>query len=108
MDMAHSSDPSHREKTPRTQGSNSATRNLLRKKEQRRRGIRSSSPMGRVILINSPVDGEEWVGDKGDWWGCSSQTADRLMEQLGKGYEVPHYRPGLISESDVDEEKGGT
>uniref|UniRef100_A0A087YFK9 PDZ domain containing 7 n=1 Tax=Poecilia formosa TaxID=48698 RepID=A0A087YFK9_POEFO len=34
-----------------------ATRNLLRKKEQRRRGIRSSSPMGRVILINSPVDG---------------------------------------------------
>lgn len=63
--MAHSSDPSHREKTPGTQGSNSATRNLLRKKEQRRRGIRSSSPMGRVILINSPVDGEEWVGGKG-------------------------------------------
>lgn len=61
MDMAHSSDPSHREKTPGTQGSNSATRNLLRKKEQRRRGIRSSSPMGRVVLINSPVDGEEWV-----------------------------------------------
>ncbi|XP_062298950.1 PDZ domain-containing protein 7-like, partial [Scomber scombrus] len=56
--MAHSSDPSRREKTPQgTQGSHTATRNLLRKKEQRRRGIRSCSPMGRVILINSPVDG---------------------------------------------------
>ncbi|XP_071758001.1 PDZ domain-containing protein 7 [Centroberyx gerrardi] len=55
--MAHSSDPSRRETTPGTQGSHTATRNLLRKKEQRRRGIRSSSPMGRVILINSPVDG---------------------------------------------------
>ncbi|KAM7370573.1 hypothetical protein PAMP_010105 [Pampus punctatissimus] len=55
--MAHSSDPSRREKTPGTQGSHTATRNLLRKKEQRRQGIRSSSPMGRVILINSPVDG---------------------------------------------------
>ncbi|XP_068161101.1 PDZ domain-containing protein 7-like [Antennarius striatus] len=55
--MAHSSDPSRREKTPGTQGSHTAARNLLRKKEQRRRGIRSSSPMGRVILINSPVDG---------------------------------------------------
>ncbi|XP_028263965.1 PDZ domain-containing protein 7-like [Parambassis ranga] len=55
--MAQSSDPSRREKTPGTQGSHTATRNLLRKKEQRRRGIRSSSPMGRVILINSPVDG---------------------------------------------------
>lgn len=60
--MAHSSDPSRREKTPGTQGSHTATRNLLRKKEQRRRGIRSSSPMGRVILINSPVDGEELLG----------------------------------------------
>ncbi|XP_040032461.2 PDZ domain-containing protein 7 [Gasterosteus aculeatus] len=55
--MAHSSDPSRREKTPGTKGSHTATRNLLRKKEQRRRGIRSCSPMGRVILINSPVDG---------------------------------------------------
>ncbi|XP_061562411.1 PDZ domain-containing protein 7-like isoform X3 [Phycodurus eques] len=60
--MAHSSDPSCREKTPGTQGkSHSAARNIVRKKEQqqqrRRRGIRSSSPMGRVILINSPVDG---------------------------------------------------
>ncbi|XP_076008437.1 PDZ domain-containing protein 7-like [Genypterus blacodes] len=55
--MAHSSDPSRREKTPGTHGSHTATRNLLRKKEQRQRGIRSSSPMGRVILINSPVDG---------------------------------------------------
>ncbi|XP_072312552.1 PDZ domain-containing protein 7-like [Eucyclogobius newberryi] len=55
--MAHS-EPSRREKTcGTTQGSHTATRNLLRKKEQRRRGIRSCSPMGRVILINSPVDG---------------------------------------------------
>uniref|UniRef100_A0A3Q0RXL8 PDZ domain containing 7 n=1 Tax=Amphilophus citrinellus TaxID=61819 RepID=A0A3Q0RXL8_AMPCI len=43
----------------RNQGSHTATRNLLRKKEQRQRGIRSSSPMGRVILINSPVDGKD-------------------------------------------------
>uniref|UniRef100_A0A8C2ZD34 PDZ domain containing 7 n=1 Tax=Cyclopterus lumpus TaxID=8103 RepID=A0A8C2ZD34_CYCLU len=64
--MAHSSDPSRREKTAGTRGSHAATRNLLRKKEQRRRGIRSSSPMGRVILINSPVDEEAGllVGDK--------------------------------------------
>ncbi|KAM4624065.1 PDZ domain-containing protein 7-like [Polymixia lowei] len=55
--MAHSSDPSRRETAHGTQGSHTATRHLLRKKEQRRRGIRSSSPMGRVILINSPVDG---------------------------------------------------
>ncbi|XP_015243054.1 PREDICTED: PDZ domain-containing protein 7 [Cyprinodon variegatus] len=55
--MAFSSDPSRREKGQATQVSHTATRNLLRKKEQRRRGIRSSSPMGRVILINSPVDG---------------------------------------------------
>ncbi|XP_019720736.1 PDZ domain-containing protein 7 [Hippocampus comes] len=58
--MAHSSDPSCREKAPGTQGKpHSAARNIVRKKEQqrRRRGIRSSSPMGRVILINSPVDG---------------------------------------------------
>uniref|UniRef100_M4ATA5 PDZ domain containing 7a n=1 Tax=Xiphophorus maculatus TaxID=8083 RepID=M4ATA5_XIPMA len=40
-----------------SRGSHTATRDLLRKKEQRRRGIRASSPMGRVILINSPVDG---------------------------------------------------
>nr|XP_054605315.1 PDZ domain-containing protein 7 [Nothobranchius furzeri] len=55
--MASSSDPSRREKTSGTHGMHTATRNLLRKKEQRQRGIRSSSPMGRVILINSPVDG---------------------------------------------------
>ncbi|XP_061564551.1 PDZ domain-containing protein 7-like [Cololabis saira] len=55
--MAQASDPSRREKTAGTQGSHAATRNLLRKKEQRRRGIRSCSPMGRVILINSPVEG---------------------------------------------------
>ncbi|XP_041706768.1 PDZ domain-containing protein 7-like [Coregonus clupeaformis] len=51
--MAHSSNPSRRDATP---GSGTATRHLLRKQQQRR-GIRSSSPMGRVILINSPVDG---------------------------------------------------
>lgn len=65
--MAHSSDPSRREKAPGPQGSHTGTRNLLRKKEQRRHGIRSTSPMGRVILINSPVDGEE----------ASSALADR-------------------------------
>ncbi|XP_014014519.2 PDZ domain-containing protein 7 [Salmo salar] len=54
--MAHSSDPSCRDATPGTQRSGTATRHLLRKQQQRR-GIRSSSPMGRVILINSPVDG---------------------------------------------------
>ncbi|XP_061667090.1 PDZ domain-containing protein 7-like [Syngnathoides biaculeatus] len=60
--MAHPSDPSCREKTPGALGkSHPGARNIMRKKEQqqrrRRRGIRSSSPMGRVILINSPVDG---------------------------------------------------
>ncbi|XP_056433570.1 PDZ domain-containing protein 7-like [Gadus chalcogrammus] len=56
--MAHSSGPSRREAPPGPQGPRgTATRHLLRKKEQRHRGIRSSSPMGRVILINSPVDG---------------------------------------------------
>nr|XP_057934168.1 PDZ domain-containing protein 7-like [Doryrhamphus excisus]XP_057934169.1 PDZ domain-containing protein 7-like [Doryrhamphus excisus]XP_057934171.1 PDZ domain-containing protein 7-like [Doryrhamphus excisus]XP_057934172.1 PDZ domain-containing protein 7-like [Doryrhamphus excisus] len=57
--MAHSSDPSGREKAPGAQApvAHAAARNILRKKEQRRRGNRSSSPMGRVILINSPVDG---------------------------------------------------
>ncbi|KAK5602622.1 hypothetical protein CRENBAI_006595 [Crenichthys baileyi] len=55
--MAFSFDPSRRERGHATQSSHTATRNLLRKKEQRRHGIRSSSPMGRVILINSPVDG---------------------------------------------------
>ncbi|KAM9477740.1 PDZ domain-containing protein 7a [Clarias gariepinus] len=29
----------------------------LHKKQQRQRGMRSASPMGRVILINAPVDG---------------------------------------------------
>ena len=42
--------------------SGSATRYLLRKQQQRLlngppRGIRASSPMGRVILINSPIEG---------------------------------------------------
>ncbi|XP_012989406.2 PDZ domain-containing protein 7 isoform X1 [Esox lucius] len=55
--MAHSSDPSRRDATPGTKGSGSATRHLLQKQQKRRRGFQSSSPMGRVILINSPVDG---------------------------------------------------
>ncbi|KAJ8418091.1 hypothetical protein AAFF_G00138000 [Aldrovandia affinis] len=60
--MARSSESARREMTngahPSGQagGSHTATRYLLRK-QQRHRGIRSSSPMGRVILINSPVDG---------------------------------------------------
>ncbi|XP_030611048.1 PDZ domain-containing protein 7-like [Archocentrus centrarchus] len=72
--MAHSSDPSRREKTPGNQGSHTATRNLLRKKEQRQRGIRSSSPMGRVILINSPVDG----GDDSE--DLHTITVDKSMD----------------------------
>uniref|UniRef100_A0A671YC26 PDZ domain containing 7 n=1 Tax=Sparus aurata TaxID=8175 RepID=A0A671YC26_SPAAU len=77
--MAHSSDPSRREKTPGTQGSHTATRNLLRKKEQRRRGIRSSSPMGRVILINSPVDGEELLDDCED---LHTITVDKSVDGM--------------------------
>ncbi|KAJ8284668.1 hypothetical protein COCON_G00035180 [Conger conger] len=38
-------------------GAHTATRNLLRKQQRHHRRMRSSSPMGRVILINSPVDG---------------------------------------------------
>ncbi|XP_048125525.1 PDZ domain-containing protein 7a [Alosa alosa] len=59
--MAHSADSGRREMTNgahssgQAGGSNTATRYLL-KKQQRRR-MRSASPMGRVILINSPVDG---------------------------------------------------
>ncbi|XP_054609920.1 PDZ domain-containing protein 7-like isoform X2 [Dunckerocampus dactyliophorus] len=50
----------HQEKAPGAQApAYAAARNVLRKKEQwrQRQGNRSSSPMGRVILINSPVDG---------------------------------------------------
>lgn len=60
--MAHSAVSGRREMTngahssSQAGGANTATRYML-KKQQRRR-IRSSSPMGRVILINSPVDGE--------------------------------------------------
>ncbi|XP_026207676.1 PDZ domain-containing protein 7, partial [Anabas testudineus] len=50
------------------------TRNLLRKKEQRRRGTRSCSPMGRVILINSPVDG----GDDSE--DLHTITVDKSMD----------------------------
>uniref|UniRef100_A0A669E6V6 PDZ domain-containing protein 7 n=1 Tax=Oreochromis niloticus TaxID=8128 RepID=A0A669E6V6_ORENI len=38
-------------------GSHSTTRYMVKKQRHRRR---SSSPMGRVILINAPVDGEIW------------------------------------------------
>ncbi|XP_063047360.1 PDZ domain-containing protein 7a [Engraulis encrasicolus] len=72
--MAHSapaSDPGRREMTNggggahahasasasgQAGGSNTATPRYLLKKQQRRR-MRSSSPMGRVILINAPVEG---------------------------------------------------
>uniref|UniRef100_A0AAY3ZVG8 PDZ domain-containing protein n=1 Tax=Denticeps clupeoides TaxID=299321 RepID=A0AAY3ZVG8_9TELE len=56
--MAHSSEGARREMTngATAGGSNTATRYML-KKQQRQRGMRSSSPMGRVILINAPVDG---------------------------------------------------
>uniref|UniRef100_A0A4W4G0C8 PDZ domain-containing protein 7 n=1 Tax=Electrophorus electricus TaxID=8005 RepID=A0A4W4G0C8_ELEEL len=38
-------------------GGTSTLPRYLHKKQQRQRGVRSSSPMGRVILINAPVDG---------------------------------------------------
>lgn len=57
-----------------------ATRYLLRKQQRLLsgppRGIRASSPMGRVILINSPIEGgggtqpPAWVGEgvgRGQW-----------------------------------------
>ncbi|KAL2083522.1 hypothetical protein ACEWY4_021295 [Coilia grayii] len=60
--MAHSADSGRREMTNgaahssgQAGGTSTATRYLL-KKQQRHR-MRSSSPMGRVILINSPVEG---------------------------------------------------
>ncbi|KAI1887059.1 hypothetical protein AGOR_G00202130 [Albula goreensis] len=59
--MAHAFDPGRREMTNGGHGAHSATRNLLRKQQRQQgmtaRRMRSSSPMGRVILINSPVDG---------------------------------------------------
>ncbi|KAK1166706.1 PDZ domain-containing protein 7-like [Acipenser oxyrinchus oxyrinchus] len=67
--MAQSFDSPRREMTngshPSGQagGANTATRYLLRKQYRlqngQSRGIRSSSPMGRVILINSPEDGSD-------------------------------------------------
>ncbi|KAJ0060079.1 hypothetical protein NL108_002887, partial [Boleophthalmus pectinirostris] len=78
--MAHPSEPSRREKTPGTQGSHTATRNLLRKKEQRRRGIRSSSPMGRVILINSPVDGRASCTCGDDSEDLHTITVDKSLD----------------------------
>ncbi|XP_062851179.1 PDZ domain-containing protein 7a [Trichomycterus rosablanca] len=62
--MAHSSAKPPREMTngahTSTQPGGSGTSTLpryLHKKQQRQKGLRSSSPMGRVILINAPVDG---------------------------------------------------
>uniref|UniRef100_A0A671NLY1 PDZ domain-containing protein 7 n=1 Tax=Sinocyclocheilus anshuiensis TaxID=1608454 RepID=A0A671NLY1_9TELE len=62
--MAHSSDTARKDMTngahPSAQPGPSGTSTLpryLHKKQQRQRGVRSSSPMGRVILINAPVDG---------------------------------------------------
>uniref|UniRef100_A0A8C5CQM6 PDZ domain containing 7a n=1 Tax=Gadus morhua TaxID=8049 RepID=A0A8C5CQM6_GADMO len=40
-------------------GSHTATRYMQKKKQRRRRRHGSSSPMGRVILIHTPVDGGE-------------------------------------------------
>lgn len=66
--MAHSSHPSgsgemtnggghpHFNSGGQAGVSHSSTRYLLKKQQRHRR--RSSSPMGRVILINAPVDGE--------------------------------------------------
>ncbi|XP_017576946.1 PDZ domain-containing protein 7a isoform X1 [Pygocentrus nattereri] len=60
--MAHSSDEARREMTngahPSTQPGGSGTYTLPRYlHKKRQKGVRSSSPMGRVILINAPVDG---------------------------------------------------
>ncbi|KAJ8365296.1 hypothetical protein SKAU_G00141270 [Synaphobranchus kaupii] len=61
--MAHPSGPGRKEMTNGSHaaghagGAHTATRNLLRKQQRQHRRMRSSSPMGRVILINSPVDG---------------------------------------------------
>uniref|UniRef100_A0A8B9K0D5 PDZ domain-containing protein 7 n=1 Tax=Astyanax mexicanus TaxID=7994 RepID=A0A8B9K0D5_ASTMX len=61
--MAHSSDEVRREMTngahSSTHPSGSGTSTLpryLHKKQQRQKGVRSSSPMGRVILINAPIE----------------------------------------------------
>ncbi|KAJ8264534.1 hypothetical protein GJAV_G00150410 [Gymnothorax javanicus] len=61
--MAHPSGSGRKEMTNGSHGAghaggaHTATRNLLRKQQRHHRRLRSSSPMGRVILINSPVDG---------------------------------------------------
>ncbi|KAK3553602.1 hypothetical protein QTP70_006066 [Hemibagrus guttatus] len=62
--MAYASADSRREMTngthPNTHPAGPGTSTLpryLHKKQQRQKGMRSSSPMGRVILINAPVDG---------------------------------------------------
>uniref|UniRef100_A0A8C4RNH1 PDZ domain containing 7a n=1 Tax=Erpetoichthys calabaricus TaxID=27687 RepID=A0A8C4RNH1_ERPCA len=59
-------------------GTSTATRYLLRKQYRQQngtpRGIRSSSPMGRVILINSPVEG----GDESD--AIQTVTVDKSAD----------------------------
>uniref|UniRef100_A0A8C9U5V9 PDZ domain containing 7a n=1 Tax=Scleropages formosus TaxID=113540 RepID=A0A8C9U5V9_SCLFO len=61
--MAHTLGSAHRETangaptSSHGRGAHTATR-YLHKKQHQQRGFRSSSPMGRVILINSPVDGK--------------------------------------------------
>ncbi|XP_062319332.1 PDZ domain-containing protein 7a isoform X1 [Osmerus eperlanus] len=71
--MDHSSDPSgwremtngggrpHPHNGGQAGGSHTATRYMQKKQHQHR--ARSSSPMGRVILINSPVDGGDESAD---------------------------------------------
>ncbi|KAK2098855.1 hypothetical protein P7K49_024306 [Saguinus oedipus] len=69
-----------------------ATRYLL-KKQQRLlngppRGIRASSPMGRVILINSPIEAAlPWLDPRLD---CSGPAPPTLTQQ---GISVPLPRP---------------
>ncbi|KAL0984263.1 hypothetical protein UPYG_G00139180 [Umbra pygmaea] len=72
--MAHLTEHTDRDANPGTHRSGTATRHLLRKHQQRRRGIHSSSPMGRVILINSPVDG----GDDSE--DLHTITVDKSMD----------------------------
>ncbi|KAJ8416149.1 hypothetical protein AAFF_G00381710 [Aldrovandia affinis] len=67
VSMARSFDPGYRDMTNgyhmagQTGRAHTATRNLLRKQQRQQGGMsrrmRSPSPMGRVILINSPVEG---------------------------------------------------
>lgn len=91
----------------------SATRYLLRKQQRLlngpSRGIRASSPMGRVILINSPIEGgggaQPQAGAEGGGrghmaleggranmgWGTQKMGAPRMEgEASGNPYTLPH------------------